>query len=337
VTDDDGRGATSDAAAVPNWEPEAGVDRLTVRTYRALAGLGRVGLIVVATVLGLVQVAIAGVAVRSRPSLAGLFLLSFVPAFTVAWIVYRRDAVREPLGLLAGTAILGALFSTFAGVSNTVGLFALVEAFPTVSDPGAAAQTTTGFAAFSLFMFLFVGPVEEFVKWLAVRLLSFRSEWFDSALDGAVYGAMAGLGFAAAENLQYVAGVGLQGGPFVAVLDTAVTRAFVGPNHVLWAAISGYYLGLAKRYPQFRGPLVLKGLLVAAFLHGFFNVTVGLFVTGFDRLTGSGQRLALAVYVVGFAAVVSVYLARTLSRHQAVDAGVERERERRSSRPRRRE
>jgi len=62
-----------------------------------------------------------------------------------------------------------------------------------------------GFPGLVLFFFAIVGPIEESVKLLAVRLYAYTDDRFDAVIDGAVYGAIAGLGFVVIENLVYIA------------------------------------------------------------------------------------------------------------------------------------
>ena len=101
-------------------------------------------------------------------------------------------------------------------------------------------------------------------------------------VDGAVYGAMAGLGFATIENALYITrnldgatpelGLGIigAGGGITAI------RALAGPGHVVYSAFAGYYLGLAKFNPENAGPIVVKGLLIAAFIHATYNSLAGI-------------------------------------------------------------
>jgi len=125
-----------------------------------------------------------------------------------------------------------------------------------------------------------VGPIEETVKWLAVRVYAYRSDAFRTVIDGVVYGAMAGVGFAAIENLTYILIFGAEAttNGFVVLEEDAVAiatqRAFVGPGHVVFSAWAGFYLGLAKFNQSKRGPIVVKGLLIAAFIHGLYNTLV---------------------------------------------------------------
>jgi RsiW-degrading membrane proteinase PrsW (M82 family) len=54
----------------------------------------------------------------------------------------------------------------------------------------------------------------------------------------------------------------------------ATQRAFVGPGHVIFSAWAGFYLGLAKFNQSKRGPIVVKGLMIAAFIHALYNTLV---------------------------------------------------------------
>ena len=255
-----------------------------------------------AFVLVVVELALVGAAIAARPVLGVLSLLSVGPALALAGYIWLSDPEREPLRTLVTTFVLGVLFATFAGVVNTLGLLFLF---------GSGANAL----ALVPFFFLVVAPVEEFVKWLAVRFHAYRTRWFGSTLDGAVYGAMAGLGFATLENLSYVVGSVQVAGPpdaLVTVSGVAVTRAIVGPNHVLWAAISGYYLGLADVVPANRGRVVVKGIVVAALLHGFYNSTVGPVTELLAGTTGVDAVVWLVVYVLAYASVVGAYLLRKL-------------------------
>lgn len=131
-----------------------------------------------------------------------------------------------------------------------------------------------------LYFFLVVWPVEETVKWLAVRIHAHRRPAFDTVVDGVVYGAVAGLGFAAIENLSQTLGEYIEAGGLTAALQfqeaarTALGRALVGPGHVISSAFTGSSLGLAKFNPGRRGPIVVTGLLIAAFIHGLYTTAV---------------------------------------------------------------
>ncbi|WP_458188395.1 PrsW family intramembrane metalloprotease [Haladaptatus sp. NG-WS-4] len=293
-----------DSYDIESWEPRTVTDKLALRLYRFLREVTRGVTLVVALAFVVVELALVGTTVVERPLLGVLSFFSVVPALALAVYIWQLDPTeREPLVTLVATFLLGVVFAAFAAVINTVGFLLL-------------AGTGVGILAIVPFFFLVVGPVEEFVKWLAVRFHAYRTPHFRTAVDGAVYGAMAGLGFATIENMTYVVGSVQRGGvgTVVSISGVAVTRAIVGPNHVLWAAISGYYLGLAKLVSTDRGPIIVKGIAIPALLHGFYNSTAG-FVTDWLTATVGGSTLFwLLVYVLVFAGLVGAYLFRKIRR-----------------------
>ncbi len=293
-----------DSYDIESWEPRTTADRFAVRLYQLLTGATRGMTFVVALTFVVAELVLVGATVAERPILGVLSFFSVIPALVLAVYIWRVDPTeREPLPTLVATFLLGVIFAAFAAIINAIGAFVL-------SGLG------LGVLAFIPFFFLVVAPVEESVKWLAVRFHAYRTMHFQTAVDGAVYGAMAGLGFATIENLTYVVGSVDGGGvgPAVTVSGVAVTRAIVGPNHVLWAAISGYYLGLAKIVPADRGPIIVKGIAIPALLHGLYNSTAGVVTESLASVVGGGTLFWLLVYVLVFAGLVGGYLFRKIRR-----------------------
>ncbi len=238
-----------DLYEVTTWEERSRLDGFAVALYRFGTAAVRGGVVLVGVVLLL---GIGAFSAVTDPVVGVLTVLSALPALGLAGYVYASDVTTdEPLSLLLGTFLLSVVTATFAAVLN-----------------GYTQQFFLGLGVIGSvgFFFLFVAPVEETVKLLAVRLYAYRDERFDTVLDGAVYGAMAGLGFAFIENALYIerglmgadAGTGLA----LAVVGTEITltRALAGPGHVIYSAFAGYYLGLARVNPDDRGPIVIKGL-----------------------------------------------------------------------------
>lgn len=292
-----------DSYDIESWEPRTRVDRLSVRLYHVLSEATRGVTLLLALTFVFIELGLVSTTLARRPLLGLLSFFSIVPALLLAVYIWRADPTeREPIPTLVATFLLGLVFAAFAAIINTVGMGVL---------SGVGVETL----AIVPFFFLVVGPVEETVKWLAVRFHAYRTPHFQTAVDGAVYGAMAGLGFATIENLTYVVGsVGIHGGTAVTVSGVAVTRAIVGPNHVLWAAISGYYLGLAKIAPANRGPIIVKGIALPAFLHGFYNSTAGFVTNVLSAVFGGDVLLWLLVYVLVFSGLVATYLFRKIRR-----------------------
>jgi RsiW-degrading membrane proteinase PrsW (M82 family) len=295
-----------DLYEVTEWEQRSGLDRFAMRTHWVIARSVR---LIVTLAAVFVLVGIGGVAVLTDPQTSMLTVLSGVPAVAIAWYVYRSDVTTaEPLSLLVATVLLGMVTASFAAVINT----AVRPSFSLLGPLGVAA-----------FFIIVVGPVEEAVKLLAVRLYAYSDVRFDAVIDGAVYGAMAGLGFAIVENAFYITnslpmtdipvGAGLigAGGGITAV------RALAGPGHVIYSAIAGYYLGLAKFNPGMRGPIIIKGLLIAAGVHALYNLTVGPATLALGAVVG-GRTTGLIAYVVVFDGALAMVLLGKLRRYEAV-------------------
>ena len=289
---------------VSTWERRGPLDAISAGIYRLSVASAR--LLVVGVAL-LILVAIGGLSALTDPQIGVLTALSAIPALALTFYVRHSDVTtNEPLSLLVATFLLGVLTANFAAVLNsyTRELFAGL-----------------GFLGTILFFFLVVGPVEETVKLLAVRLYAYGTDSFEAVVDGAVYGAVAGLGFATIENALYItqsidvaptaAGLGLigAGGGITAV------RALAGPGHVIYSAFAGYYLGLAKFNPQNRGPIVVKGLLVAALIHATYNATVGIGSALIGFATGLSQLPAFLVYVLIYDGIFGLLLLRKIHRY----------------------
>ena len=331
VTPDDGaESAAADGARTPtadghdlyditDWEVRTPLDRVAVGLYRVLHVTGRVLVVLLALVILGVFVVLGGLGViTEEPVIGVLAVLSVLPALALAAYVWHADATTgEPLRLLVATYLLGILFAGFAAVLNSVGE-PLLAWIPVVGMP--------------LFFYLIVAPIEETVKLLAVRLHAYRSETFNTVLDGAVYGAMAGLGFATIENALYISRGYLQaadGSPEGALLGaatgTAAVRALAGPGHVIYSAIAGYYLGLAKFNPHNRGPIVVKGLLIAALIHATYNTLSGVVTGILSNVAGVGIGVALLAFIIVYDGIFGYYLYRKIRRYNDAVAGTGRD------------
>ncbi len=295
-----------DLQEVSTWEPRSLLDRFAYSVYTALSyGFPVIVLLVALGITASILLSPA-IIVAEEPLVSVFFLLSVVPAaLLAAYIWYADITTREPLGLLVATFVLVVLFAPFAAVINTVG--------------GEFLNRATVIGSL-LFFFLIVGPVEEVVKLLAVRVYAYRSDSFDAVIDGAVYGAVAGLGFASIENAIYIGGylTDLEAGTglLVGATEIATTRALAGPGHVIYSAIAGFYLGLAKFNPHNAGPLVVKGLLVAAFVHGLYNSTVQFVPATAAELFAISPDAAFVGFIVVFNAIFGYYLYRKIARYR---------------------
>lgn len=318
---------------ISTWEERTSFDGLAVGVYSLMITATR--LIVLLTAFGIL-LALGALSVLADPQLRVLTVLSVLPALALAGYIYYSDITEdEPLSTLVATFLLGVLMANFAAVVNGV----MQPLFGTLGAVGII-----------LFFYLIVGPVEETVKLLAVRFHAYRNATFDSVLDGAVYGAVAGLGFATVENAIYImrqvegssgqvveAAVGIATvAPLAAIHPVAtmevtaqvgidllglgdgitVVRALAGPGHVIYSAFAGYYLGLAKFNPENRGPIVVKGLLIAALIHGTYNSFAGLGTGLIGLALGIDGLLPYVIFVVLFDGFFGYLLYRKIKRYR---------------------
>ncbi len=117
--------------------------------------------------------------------------------------------------------------------------------------------------------------VEEIGKGAGLLLLFLAARRsFDGPIDGIVYGALIGAGFAFTENIIYFASSLLTGGVGEAAF-TFFLRGILSPfAHVMFTAVIGYALGLAARAGYGFGrscALWLVGLVGGIALHALWN------------------------------------------------------------------
>jgi len=176
--------------------------------------------------------------------------IAVAPGLAIVIYIYFRDKYdREPFVPLFVSFVLGA-FTIIPAAS-------IESALIGESVPGSSSLWMCAVEAF-----LFVGLVEEWVKYVVLKRYSFKHPAFDEPFDGIVYAVMVSMGFATAENILYV----LQHG-----FGTGIMRMFTAvPMHAAVAVMMGYYVGSQKFEPTNK-LLGLKGLLVAAFFHGAYD------------------------------------------------------------------
>jgi protease PrsW len=233
---------------------------------RALRAALYVALILVMLLAGLTLLAVAGL--ESGPVAFVLaFVLAVLPVPIYLAVVLWIDRYEpEPFHMVALTFAWGATIAAFAAiVLNTIGEVIVSEQF------GTEAAEIYGYS-------ISAPVVEEGVKGaLLFGLFWFYRREFNGVIDGIVYAALVGLGFAMTENVLYYGRGAAEEGIVGAVL-TFVVRGLLSPfAHPVFTAMTGIGLGIAATTSS-RGVRIaapLTGLAAAMFLHSLWNTSAG--------------------------------------------------------------
>ncbi len=216
-------------------------------------------------------------------------ILAAVP-FVIVWFAVRLiDRWEpEPRRLLAFAVAWGAI----ASVAIALGVDAVLSLL--VGGPGDA------------FSSVVQAPiVEEIAKGIGLLLLYVGARrWFDGPVDGIVYGALIGAGFAFTENVQYFAISFIEGGA-VQVSGVFFLRAVLSPfAHVMFTSLTGFAFGLAARRSlrtsaAFR--YAFPGLVGAIVLHALWNGSATFF--NFFELYATLQVPLFVLFILGILAL----------------------------------
>lgn len=179
-----------------------------------------------------------------------LIIAALAPVLIILLYVWFRDRYeREPFKKLL-LALLGGVLIVLPVIR--------VEGFLMSWMPEDGKVVKAAWQAFVV-----AGFTEELFKYLAVLVIIWRSREFNEKFDGIVYAVFVSLGFAAVENVLYVA----QGG-----MQVAITRALTAvPAHAIFGVTMGYYLGIARMYPRLRSSHLALALLMPLVLHGIYD------------------------------------------------------------------
>ena len=213
------------------------------------------------------------------------------PTLVYTLIFYWADRYeREPAWLLLIAFIWGAIPAI---VVSLIGEVALGATF--VTEPGSTAS--------ALLEGVLIAPVIEEVAKGAALLLIFRlmAHEFDGVLDGLVYGALIGFGFAMTENFFYFIGAFDEGGFSSLSLVIFLRSVLFGLNHAVYTSMAGIGFGLARQTTERRrgNLLIIAGLLLAIAIHALHNLGATL-----ASVNPLGLLISLAIATAGVALVV---------------------------------
>lgn len=189
-----------------------------------------------------------------------LLFISILPVVLLGKFIYNHDKNKESKSLLTRLFISGIL-----SIALTLILTGISEAiFPLLGEDPEKLNKIDLIAN----VFLGVAFIEEFSKWIMVKINAYNHKDFDEVYDAIVYTVFVSLGFACLENILYVVSGGLVTGIFRALLAV--------PGHACDGVIMGYYIGLAKA-AQIKGEkskeskYLFLSILCPTLAHGFYD------------------------------------------------------------------
>ena len=254
---------------------------------------------------------------ESVPTVLGAAAIA--PALLVLWLVIAAGERPGPPAKVWTAFFLGAASISFLGVVRAP--FASILAAP--ENPWLAQALHSVFG---------VALPEEAVKILVIVAVSARRRPFADPMDTVVYGAAAGLGFAAYENLAYL----VQHADMwrsLAALRSVLTVPFHGALGVIAGAYlaiarSGTALGAHRHHRDWARVssriLVLLGPMA---LHAGFDFPLLTLQQNPDMDASTRLLLGSVSVLIGFSSIAfAVRLVRRVGRHHAPRTEIARER-----------
>ncbi|CCF85201.1 PrsW family intramembrane metalloprotease [Nitrolancea hollandica] len=191
--------------------------------------------------------------------------------FALAWGLALHRIISPDSGSITGKRI-----ALIAGFTGFVGITVLlsIQGFPLIRDLYGATESRYSVSRIIGFI-LGVGILEETTKALPVLWLAFKARDIRTPREAAFLAGISGLAFGVAEggsyairNAIYLITTSDFSGYLLAQTLRMTTLPFL---HCLWAAMVGYYVGLAILHPSKARSLVLVGIATSAVLHGLYD------------------------------------------------------------------
>ncbi len=221
---------------------------------------------------------------------------ALLPVFILGWWIYRKDSMRpEPLPML---------FKAFLfGVGSTLVTMILVTPLQLLGLVDNQLGSVTDAVSTALFA---AAIPEETAKLIMLWLFLRNNKYYDEYLDGIVYAACVGLGFAGAENVLYVV--------FSEDwLITGIVRALTAvPAHFAMACAMGYFY--SKRHFGDRSKLTMVCILaVPIIIHWVYDALA------FSEGVLPAMSVAINIMFVALIVVMYKKTMRRIAKLQKID------------------
>jgi len=214
-------------------------------------------------------------------------VIAFIPLPIYIGIALWLDRFEpEPRGMLAMAFLWGASVAIIvSGVLNGIMDAALGEWWSAVASAPFCEEVLKGYILF--------------------RFYRRRKDEFDGVIDGLIYAAMVGLGFAFAENIDYYGRALVKEGVAGLAITFTLRGVIASFSHPLFTSLTGIGLGLARqssrRWVRVMAPTA--GLAGAVALHGLWNAGASAGLVFFAIYALVMLPALLALFVVAAAAL----------------------------------
>lgn len=185
-----------------------------------------------------------------------MLIAAIAPAVVLGYYIYKKDKLKQepPKELLKafGLGVLSVFVSL--GISLPLKYLGFYTNEPHAFWEGVCAA------------FCGAAIPEEIAKFLMFWLVVRKNRWFDEKMDGVVYASCVALGFAALENILYLAS------NFDAWVSVGIARALLSvPGHFFFGILMGYYYSLVRFSvsPSMKNKCMV--LLAPILAHGIYN------------------------------------------------------------------
>ena len=185
-----------------------------------------------------------------------MLIAAIAPAVVLVYYIYKKDKLKQepPKELLKafGLGVLSVFVSL--GISLPLKYLGFYTNEPHAFWEGVCAA------------FCGAAIPEEIAKFLMFWLVVRKNRWFDEKMDGVVYASCVALGFAALENILYLAS------NFDAWVSVGIARALLSvPGHFFFGILMGYYYSLVRFSisPSMKNKCMV--LLAPILAHGIYN------------------------------------------------------------------
>jgi len=217
----------------------------------------------VALLLGLIVLVLIGVENGPLALLIGIVSATVPVPIYLVLVLWIDRYEAEPAWMLATAFFWGALVAVFFAFLINTAAHVAVES---MTNSARAGRTFGAVISAPI--------VEESAKALILFIFFFwKKDEFDGVIDGIVYAAMAGLGFAMTENIQYYGKAVMEGGGGGLTFVLILRGALVPFSHPMFTSLTGIGLGLARQSQNTAVKWIapILGLLAAISMHSIWN------------------------------------------------------------------